>query len=49
MDKFIQKAETELAKLSSIGTWALLRLKLGLSLAIKVPHIVDMGSTHLAN
>ena len=35
------------AKLRTIGSWALLKLKLGLTLAIKVPHIVDMRSTHL--
>ena len=35
------------AKLSTIENWALLKLRL--SLAIKVPHIVPIRSTHLAD
>ena len=37
------------SKLSTIGSWALVKLKFGQRLAIKVPSIVDMRSTHLAD
>ena len=40
-----EQAEAELGQIQLKGIWAL--FELGLSLAIKVPHIVEMRSTHL--
>ena len=47
-EKKSKQAELSWAKLSSIGNWALLKLMLGLSLAIKVLYSVDMRFTYLA-